>query len=241
MLCGWRGALPPPQSCHPGPPWDGISSDNSLRANLPQQPSPLGLQQLGRRPSPRPLPSALWLCSGRCREHCPRAPCRPSSSSQGPSGHRRALSLRHSWAHPCCLPCPHTQSLSSRLTLLCIHRRAHPPPSPVSVTDPKVAETVTRVKVPTCPDDGRWDLSSSCEASRPTAWPPHPSLLPRPRPSRTCGQAICLRVPILLRAGTVHVLPKRLNLGPRPPSPVGGLAPNFTGPPNGQLPCGASG
>lgn len=96
-----EGYTPPPQSCHPGPPWDGISSDNRVRTNLPQQPSPLGLQQMGRRPSPRPLPSALWLCSGRCREHCPRAPVPallllPGAirTPQGP------LSLRHSWTHP---------------------------------------------------------------------------------------------------------------------------------------------
>lgn len=99
-----EGCTPPPQSRPPGPPWNGISSDHRVRDHLPQQPCPFGLQQTGGRPSPRPLPSALWLCSGCCREHwpCPqpREPSRLSSSSHGRQPLQGPLSLRHSWTHP---------------------------------------------------------------------------------------------------------------------------------------------
>lgn len=99
-----EGCTPPPQSCHLGPPWNGISSDNRVRANHPQQPSPFGLQQMGRRPSPQPLPSALWLALDAAGNTAPvpgpgsRAGSRfPPTAVRPPQG---PLSLRHSWTHP---------------------------------------------------------------------------------------------------------------------------------------------
>lgn len=117
----WVEGYTSPQSCHPGPPWDGISSDNRVRTNLPQQPLPSACSKWAGGPAPGPLPSALWLCSGRCREHCPRAPVPAPSFLPGAIRHRRALCPSGTLGHTLYrLPCPHTKSLSGQLTLLYI-------------------------------------------------------------------------------------------------------------------------
>lgn len=147
--------LSPATRDHPGM----ASPLTTVRANLPQQPSPPWPAANGWETQP-PAPSQrivvlLWMLQRTPNPPPgPQEPCRPSSSSHGPSGHRGALCPSGTLGHTLYrLPCPHTQSLSGQLTLLYIHKRTHPPPSPVSVPDPKVAETITRVKVPTCPDD----------------------------------------------------------------------------------------
>ncbi|KAG5200240.1 hypothetical protein JEQ12_004774 [Ovis aries] len=117
-------------------------------------PPPSACSKWAGGPAPGPFPAHCGFALDAAENTAPAPRCRPSSSSQGPSGHRRALCPSGTLGHTLYrLPCPHTKSLSGQLTLLYIHRRTHPPPSPVSVPDPKVAETVTRVKVPTCPDD----------------------------------------------------------------------------------------
>ena len=228
-----EGCTPPPQSCHPGPPWNGVSSYHRVRAHLPQQPCPFGLQQTGGRPSPRPLPSALWLCCGRCSEHCPcPRPREPSGSPPPPTAvsHRRALCPSGTLGHTLYrLPCPHTQSVFGQLTLLHIHRRTHPHPLQFQSLTQRWLKLSPELRVPTCPDDGGI-LSSSWEAGRQPGLHRLPCCPAPPRPSHTCRQGSCLRAPTLLRADTLHVLPERLDLGPRPPYPVGGLAPNFTPP-----------
>lgn len=109
------------------------------------------------------------------------------------------------------LPCPHKQSLSGQLILLCVHKRTPSRPSPhpqLQPPSPGVAETIT------ASESSSWGTGQVT----PSLWTPSPLPSPAlpPTPATPGGRGCCFRVPSLLQAGPLHVFPKRLDLGPGP-------------------------
>ena len=52
-----EGCTPPPQSCHPGPPWNGVSSDHRAEPISPSSPAPLACSKRAGGPAPGPFPA----------------------------------------------------------------------------------------------------------------------------------------------------------------------------------------